>query len=114
MTYPHSPWFTLSTGFFDAPHDEIAIVQKSFVMLNIYAAFEMAADAFYRFDEAEVEVEMLEGLLSALRDYNEELEDVDIEYDIALVEQFIDVLLANGAVLLPPEWEEPEDPWPCD
>lgn len=114
MVYPHSPWFILSTGFFDAPQNEIGIIQKSFVMLNIYAAFEMATDAFYTFGEAQVEVEMLEGLLSALRDYNEEIDDTDIEYDIALLQQFIQVLLDNGAVPLPPEWEEPENPWPCD
>ncbi|MFT6398594.1 MAG: Ca-activated chloride channel family protein [Bradymonadia bacterium] len=114
MVYPHSPWFILSTGFFEAPQNEISIIQKSFVMLNIYAAFEMSTDAFYRFGEAEFEVEMLQGLLSALYDYNEEIEDTDIAYDIALLEQFISVLLDNGAVPLPPEWEEPENPWPCD
>ncbi len=110
MVYPHSPWFILSTGFPDARRNEIGIIQKSFVMLNIYAAFEIASKAFCTLGEAS----MLDGLFAALYDCDEENDDVDIEYDIALLEQFIQVLIVNGAVPLPPEWEEPGKPWPCD
>ncbi len=114
IDYPHAPWILLRSGHFDAPGGRTDIIQKSFVMLNIFGGMRMAAEAFHELGSAEVEVAMLEGLIAAVEDYNEEIGDVDIEYDLALLRQFVDVLLANGAVPLPPEWEEPEDGWPCD
>ena len=50
-------------------------------MLNIFVGFQMASDAFYS-GEGEAAVEMMERLLAAVEDYNEEIADVDMEYDI--------------------------------
>ena len=110
VNYPHSPLFVADGGFFESP--DLAIIHKSFVMLNIFVGFQMASDAFYS-GEGEAAVEMMERLLAAVEDYNEEIADVDMEYDIELMEQFIDVMILNGAIP-PAEPEIPEDPWPCD
>lgn len=63
---------------------------------------------------AAVNIDQLEGLILAVEDYNEEIGDVDMEFDIALLRQLIDVLEANGANPPPPTWEPAPDPWPAD
>jgi Ca-activated chloride channel family protein len=114
IEYPDSPWILKHEGFFDAPQDRIDIVQKSFVMLNIYVGIHMAVDTFHRNGPLAVDIDQLEGLILAVEDYNEEIDDVDMEFNLALLRQLIDVLEANGANPPPPTWEPSEDPWPCD
>lgn len=114
IEYPFAPWILLDRGHFDAPGDRTDIIQKSFVMLNIFVAMKMATQAFYQRGDAVSEIEIIENLIVAVEDYNEEIGDVDMEYDLALLRQLVQVLLDNGAVPLPPEWEPPADPWPAD
>ncbi|MCB9506682.1 MAG: VWA domain-containing protein [Myxococcales bacterium] len=114
VEYPHAPWILLSGGHFDAPAGRLDIVQKSFVMLNIYVGMYMACEAFHTRGDAENEVEMLRTLIAAVEDYNEEIGDVDIQYDLELLNQLVDVLLANGAVPPPDDWTAPDDGWPAD
>lgn len=110
VRYPHAPWTFLDTGFFLA--DDPAIAQKTFVMLNLYMGIEEACARFHLGDEDEA-IAALELLLAATRDYNEEIGDVDIEYDIALVEQLVDVMEDAGGSL-PEDIEWSDDPWPAD
>jgi Ca-activated chloride channel family protein len=117
VNYPHAAWDLLDTGYFanvDSDSDDVSVVQKSFVMLNIYVGIENAITSFHEngLDPTQSIAE-LELLLAAVRDYNEEVQDTDIEYDIALVEQLIDVMVQND-VPEPPPVELPADPWPSD
>lgn len=111
VSYPHAPWEVLSSGFF-----ENAIVTKSFVMLNIYVALENACASFHEGD-SENSIIILERLIAAARDYEDSANggegDVDIQYDIALMEELIQVILNNGGQH-PGEIDIDEDPWPDD
>jgi Ca-activated chloride channel family protein len=110
VDYPHAPWVTLSTGFFDAP--DTAIIQKSFVMLNIYAALEMACEMFHARVGSDA-VTLLRRVIAAVEDYNDEVDDTDITFDLALLRQLVDVLLRNG-VADPEAPPVTDDPWPAD
>jgi hypothetical protein len=52
-----------------------------------------------------------------VRDYNDGLNDgqgdVDMQYDLELLQLFVDVLVRNGAPPDPPPPPSDED-WPCD
>lgn len=110
VDYPHAPWVLLDSGFFQARDTDIA--QKSFIMLNVYAGLEAACTDFHAGDPDEG-LAKLERLLAAVVDYNEEVGDVDIEYDIELIEDLMAVMRAQGA-RLPGEFEPREDPWQAD
>jgi len=110
LTYPYAPWELLSIGVWDAPDD--AVIHKSFVMLNIYVALQGACEMFHGGAPAEA-IAMLERLIAAVEDYNEEIEDTDMEYDLELMRQLADVIDENSFVE-PIEPEIPEDPWPAD
>jgi hypothetical protein len=60
---------------------------------------------------------LLRRVEAAIADYNEELYDgagdTDMTADLELVNQLIDVMIANGAE--PPDTVDiPDDPWPAD
>lgn len=117
VNYPHAAWELLETGYFanvDSDSTDVSVVQKSFVMLNIYVGIENAITSFHEngLDPTQAIAE-LELLLAAVSDYNEEVGDTDIEFDIALVEQLIAVMVANQ-VPEPPPIQIPADPWPSD
>ncbi|MBN4059029.1 VWA domain-containing protein [Endomicrobium sp. AH-315-J14] len=115
LNYPGAPWNTPAKGFFLAPN--IDLMSKSFVMLNIYVGIEKACTLFHQDNFNEESVALLERLLAAVKDYNEELEggmgDTDMNYDIELLEDLIEVLLLN---MVPPPEDSgvPGDPWPYD
>jgi Ca-activated chloride channel family protein len=119
VNYPNPPWITPGEGFFDNANSEsndVTVVTKSFVMLNIFVGIEQAVAAYHEnaMDPTQSIAE-LQALLAALEDYNEEIEDTDIEFDIALVEQLISVMIANSVPEPTPELVNiPEDPWPVD
>lgn len=110
VDYPHAPWELVPAGYFRS--DDIAVVQKSFVMLNLYVGIEEACRSFHEFGDTTENVSILRRLVAAVQDYNEEVEDADIEYDLELVEQLIDVIEQHGEPVAPPEI--PQDPWPAD
>ncbi len=111
VTVPFAPWDTPLRGFF-----ENEIVEKSFVMLNIYVGLEMACGLFHEGDPIEGIV-VLDRLIAAAEDYNDSVNngmgDTDIEFDIDLMEQLIEVILANGGSE-PEDSGIDEDPWPAD
>lgn len=111
VTYPELAGVLRPAGFFDNP-----IVTKSFVMLNIYVALEMSVEAFHR-GNPEFAVGLLQRLIAAVADYEDSANggegDVDMQLDIELMQQLINVMLAQGATE-PEEPDIPEDPWPAD
>lgn len=112
VDYPHNPWEVISSGFF-----ENGVVTKSFVMFNILVALELACDSFHLEDDPFSAIALLQRVIAAAEDYEDSANDgegdVDIQYDIELMEQFISVLVANGGAETENE-EIPEDPWPAD
>jgi Ca-activated chloride channel family protein len=112
VNFPHPPWVTPERGFFAGP--DISIVQKSFVMLNLFVGIENACRDFHQNRAGAGEhIGLLQRLIAAAEDYNQEVADEDIRSDIALVRQLIDVLRRNG-VRDPAAVAIPQNPWPAD
>ncbi len=102
-----APGDTPTEGAFDG-----ASVEKSFVMLNIFAGFEMASlRAAYGDDRGALSV--LESLAASVRTWLETTDDADIEDDLRYVDRFIANLYARGAAEPSPEQNPPEI-WPVD
>ncbi len=109
---PDAPGTLRREGFF-----ENRIVEKSFVMLNIYVGMVMASEAFHVERAPGAAIGILQRVIAAAVDYedsaNDGAGDVDIELDIELMLDFIRVIEANGG-RPPVESDIPEDPWPAD
>ncbi len=109
---PDAPGTLRPEGFF-----ENRIVEKSFVMLNIYVGMVMASEAFHVERAPGAAIGILQRVIAAAVDYedsaNDGAGDVDIELDIELMLDFIRVIEANGG-RPPVESDIPEDPWPAD
>jgi len=88
-------------------------VEKSFVMLNIYAGFEMASVRSSYGDLVGAR-----GVLSPLAEQVEtwlaDNPDLDIEDDLEYINKFIANLDANGAEFGPENPNPPPNPWPAD
>lgn len=110
VVFPNTPLETPTRGLFETP-----MVEKSFVVLNIYVGLVEAVTAFHASAPGEA-MDVLVGLVAAAADYedsaNDGQGDRDIRADIALMEQ----LIANIETLSaePAPTEVPEDPWPAD
>jgi len=112
VNFPLPPWMTPDVGFFWSR--DVSVLEKSFVMLNIYAGLENAAKAFHSDRTlAQEHITMLRRLVAAVMDYNEEVRDEDIADDILLLNQMIRVMIANG-VRDPAAVPPPANPWPRD
>jgi hypothetical protein len=114
IDYPFAPGEIPVSGYFEA--SDPAVVHKSFAMLNLYMAIETACREFYM-GEGTHGIWLLRRVEAAIEDYNDELYDgagdTDMTADLELVNQLIDVMIANGAV--PPDTVDiPDDPWPAD
>jgi Ca-activated chloride channel family protein len=110
VNYPDAPWRTRERGFFQS--QDVSIIQKSFVMLNVYVGMEEAIRSFWRGSRSEI-LGNLKRLAAAVDDYNEEVKDLDIAADRQLLEQLMQVLRRNG-VVDPAEVRIPANPWPAD
>ena len=111
VDFPMAPWITPERGYFASP--DLSIIHKSFVMLNIYVGLEQASEMFYS-DEGAAALTMLDNLIAAVEDYNEEIEDIDIEFDLQLLRDVRALIASQGLTL--PDREVPllDDPWPVD
>lgn len=89
-----------------------AATHKVLVMLEAYRAIEVACIKFHT-GLATGGLTALLRVQAALVDYNDELADLDIDYDLALIQRLIDVMIANGAEP-PTDAGIPADPWPVD
>ena len=114
IRYPYQASYLAPQGHFAAANP--AIIKKSFVMLNLYQAIERACGDFHA-GEGTAGIALLLRAQAAAADYNLTAEggagDLDMTYDIELLQQLIDVMVAAGAT--PPDSVDiPVDPWPAD
>ena len=107
ITSSLAPGETPTEGAFDAPS-----VEKAFVMLNIYAGFEMAA-VRASFGDDRGALGVLQPLRDSVSTWLETNDDADIEDDLRYIDRFIANLRARGASEPPPQ-QNPPEPWPND
>jgi Ca-activated chloride channel family protein len=93
-------------------HFDGAGVEKAFVMLNIFAGFEMAADRS-QFGDYRGALSVLEPLAESVQTWLADNPDPDIEDDLLYLQKFIDNLERQGAEAPPPQ-QNPPEPWPQD
>ncbi len=98
-------------------HFENAIVEKSFVMLNIYVGMTRACDLFHAGDP-DTALLVVRRLINAVADYadsaNDGEGDVDMDIDIDVLERLATNIVNNSRADEPEEDEFAEDPWPAD
>ncbi len=105
---PHLPGQSPDEGYFSD-----ATSEKSFVMLNIFAGFQMAARL-----ARDADPRSAQGVLVALREgvvtWLESNEDLDISDDLRYIDLFIENL--QPAIDANPNYPSlpPENPWPSD
>ncbi|PRP96745.1 von Willebrand factor type A domain protein [Enhygromyxa salina] len=107
ISSPLGPWETPDNGWFTNES-----VEKGFVMLNIYVAFEMAATRASKGDDAGA-LSILRPLALSLEAWLEQSDDADIEDDLFYVYRFIENIEARGSTTNSPNPVPPE-PWPAD
>lgn len=110
VRFPHAPWVTPARG--EWVSSDIPIIQKSFVMLNVYTALEMAAEAYHA-GALQMAVDGLDRVIDAVEDYNQEIGDVDIQYDLELMRDMRALIHSQVPAPQPPP-PPVSDPWPCD
>ncbi len=105
---PHQPGQTPAAGWFSD-----RTVEKGFVMLNIYAAFDLATRLAADSDPRTAR-RTLETLAPNVRDWLDKDADPDIEDDLRYVRMFIDNLAE--VIERSPVYEpaDPPNPWPAD
>ena len=112
VVYPNGLNTLLNQGFFDNQ-----IVEKSFVVLNIYVALVMATESFHLERDIDGAISILQMVRAAAEDYEDSAHDgagdVDIQFDIELLSDLIQLMQVQGGELMA-EDELPEDPWPAD
>ncbi|MEO0812354.1 MAG: VWA domain-containing protein [Myxococcota bacterium] len=110
VEFPSSPLETPTRGLFETP-----MVEKSFVVLNLYLGLVDAVTAFHNGSPEEA-LDVLVGLVAAAADYEDSANqgegDRDIRADIELMEALIGNIETASAETAPTE--VPEDPWPAD
>ena len=107
ITSDLAPGDTPDGGAFDSTG-----VEKAFVMLNIYAGFDLAA-ASASYGDLGGALGVLLPLRDSVSAWLEANDDADIEDDLRYIDKFIANLNAAGAATPPPERRPPEI-WPLD
>lgn len=87
-------------------------VEKAFVMLNIYAGFDMAATRA-AYGDLSGALGVLEPLRTSVARWLENNDDADIQDDLRYIDLFIENLYSAGGSAPPPERRPPEA-WPAD
>ncbi len=110
LRYPGRLGSVPEAGYFEA--ERLSSAHKSFVMLNVFVGMEKAISDFHEDVASEETIAELDALIAAVRDYNDELEDKDVELDLEL----LDMLRANLVRAGVPDGRRPArpDPWPAD
>ncbi len=106
VMYPDAAGRVPARGFFSGP-----TITKSFVMLNLLVGLQEACDRFHGGNERDA-VALLNRLLAAAGDYNDEIEDEDIAADIELMVELAALMERRGGTGAPED--DREDPWPAD
>jgi Ca-activated chloride channel family protein len=110
LRYPGRLGSVPEAGYFEA--ERLSSAHKSFVMLNVFSGMENAIAAFHEDTASAETIADLDALIDAVRDYNDEIDDKDIELDLEL----LDMLRANLVRAGVPDGTRPPrlDPWPSD
>ena len=108
ISSPLGPWETPDDGWFSD-----GSVEKGFVMLNIYVAFEMSATRASVGDDAGA-LSILEPLATSVEAWLAQTPDEDIEDDLFYIYRFIENLEARGSATNSPNPAPPPEPWPAD
>jgi len=110
LGYPGRLGDVPSAGYFEA--DELDAAHKSFLMLNVYVGLERAITDYQDGNASAETIAELDALIAAVRDYNEEIADKDVELDLELLDMLRQNLRAAGI----PERRTvvKADPWPAD
>jgi Ca-activated chloride channel family protein len=106
VTSPLDPFETPPEGYFGHQSAE-----KSFVMLNIYVAFQMAATRASVGDDSAA-LAVLRAVEAGVSDWLTENPDFDIEDDLKYVRLFIENLEARGGGQSETPEPVPPEPWP--
>lgn len=96
-----------ATGYFSADEAE-----KGFVMLNVFVAFQIAAERAAVGDDTAA-LSVLLSVRAGVDGWLATHDDDDITDDVRYVDMFIENLRARGAAEPPPSANPPE-PWPAD
>ncbi|MSQ82864.1 MAG: VWA domain-containing protein [Myxococcales bacterium] len=107
LATPHKPGEVPPEGFFSAP-----TVEKGFVMLNLFAAFEMATQLAWDADPGAARG-VLEAIVKPAKAWVVKNKDPDIEDDLKYVAMYTQILAdmqAKQTVKTPVHL--PPDPWP--
>lgn len=107
ITSTLAPGETPAGGRFDG-----SAVEKAFVMLNVFAGFQLASERAAWGDDAGA-LAVLLPLAESVQGWLARNDDDDIEDDLRYVQKFIDNLRARGAAD-PAPTKNPPDPWPQD
>jgi Ca-activated chloride channel homolog len=110
LRYPEPLHSLRDDGYFMA--DDVADAHKSFVMFSIFVGMEDAIGAFHSGTASARTIAELDALIAAVEDYNQELEDKDIELDLELLEMLRTNLVRAGVRTTTTTLRD--DPWPCD
>ncbi|MGK4007626.1 VWA domain-containing protein [Sorangium sp. So ce1036] len=105
---PSAPDAPPEAGYFSGD-----TVEKGFVMLNLFAGFELAAQLAADADPRTAR-RTLEALRPNVEAWLEEHPDPDIEDDLRYVDLFIRNLIAAEADVQPYTPADPPNPWPAD
>jgi hypothetical protein len=110
VTYPHPAGVLEERGYFESQN--VAAIQKSFVMLNIFVGIDRVVLDYYSNRAGATTLRQLDQLIAAVSDYNEEVSDKDIELDLALLDRLRLNLVRAGI----PDSRAgvTRDPWPAD
>ncbi len=102
-----SPQGPDATGYFSALEAE-----KGFLMLNLFVAFQLAAERASVGDDTAA-LSVLLAVRAGVGSWLASRDDADIADDLRYVDMFIDNLRARGAAEPPPNANPPQ-PWPAD
>lgn len=110
VTHPYWPDAPPPGGYVSSP--DPTITHKVLVMLELYRAIHKSCVLFHAGDRTDALGMLLRAEALAI-DYNTEVADVDMTYDLQLLTKLMQVMRDNGAVD-PVDPGIPPDPWPAD
>jgi Ca-activated chloride channel homolog len=102
-----------SSNTISSDETDLAAIQKSFVMLNIFVGMENAIIAFHTRSADARAIGELDNLIEAVEDYNDEIEDADIDADLELLAMLRQNMITAG-ISAERERARRENPWPAD
>jgi Ca-activated chloride channel family protein len=129
LVYPYAADELLASGYFTtnaartlestdsavvtSDETDLSAIHKSFVMLNIFVGMENAVLAFHTRSADARTITELDNLIEAVQDYNDEIEDADIDADLELLAMLRQNLITAG-IVAEQERRRLANPWPVN